>query len=270
MASNGIRIIDADGHVLEHPTAMLAVRAGEVPRPDLPPRDQAGRQRGRALRRPHDERQLPRRRRHRRHVAARSACARRPASSSTREIKPGAFDPKARLAEVAIDDIQQSVVYPTLMLGLPGFADRRVRRGAGARLQPLGRRLLPLRPDASVRRRASFRSRTSTRAVAVDQGGEGARPGRRLHAARTRPSTASTSATRPTIRIWATLPGPRPDGRLPSLSRARHARRLPRPAPLELSRAGRLGRLRRGDEPEPDDQPAQHLLLAGACRTSST
>jgi predicted TIM-barrel fold metal-dependent hydrolase len=39
------------------------------------------------------------------------------------EIKPGAFDPRARLEEVAIDDIQQSVVYPTLMLGLPGFAD---------------------------------------------------------------------------------------------------------------------------------------------------
>jgi len=39
------------------------------------------------------------------------------------EIKPGAFNAKARLEEIAIDGIQQSVVYPTLMLGLPGFPD---------------------------------------------------------------------------------------------------------------------------------------------------
>lgn len=39
------------------------------------------------------------------------------------EVKPGAYKPKERLEEMALDDIQQAVVYPTLFLGLSGFAD---------------------------------------------------------------------------------------------------------------------------------------------------
>ena len=39
------------------------------------------------------------------------------------EVKPGAYQPDARLAEMALDDIQQAVVYPTMFLGLPGFPD---------------------------------------------------------------------------------------------------------------------------------------------------
>jgi predicted TIM-barrel fold metal-dependent hydrolase len=39
------------------------------------------------------------------------------------EVKPGAFKPDQRLIEMATDDIQQAVVYPTLFLGLSGFAD---------------------------------------------------------------------------------------------------------------------------------------------------
>jgi predicted TIM-barrel fold metal-dependent hydrolase len=39
------------------------------------------------------------------------------------EVKPGAYKPDQRLVEMATDDIQQAVVYPTLFLGLSGFQD---------------------------------------------------------------------------------------------------------------------------------------------------
>jgi predicted TIM-barrel fold metal-dependent hydrolase len=39
------------------------------------------------------------------------------------EVKPGAYRPAERLAEMALDDIEQAVVYPTLFLGLSGFPD---------------------------------------------------------------------------------------------------------------------------------------------------
>src|SRR5262249_30241147 len=122
MADNGFRIIDADGHVLEPPTAMLRHAPEQYPdrifhlevRPD-----------GSEVV----------------HYAGHTTSANYLAVAGTggmskeermraaagklkyTEIKPGAFDPKARLAEVAIDDIQQSVVYPTLMLGFPGLPD---------------------------------------------------------------------------------------------------------------------------------------------------
>jgi uncharacterized protein len=119
---NGLRIIDADGHVLEHPTAMLDYAPAEF-------RDRIFHLETRA-----DGSEVV-------HYAGHTTSANYLAVAgtggmSTEErmraaagklkytaITPGAFDPQARLAEVAIDDIQQSVVYPTLMLGLPGFAD---------------------------------------------------------------------------------------------------------------------------------------------------
>jgi predicted TIM-barrel fold metal-dependent hydrolase len=122
MKGNGFRIIDADGHVLEHPTAMLEHAPAKW------------RDRIFHLETLADGREVV-------HYAGHTTSANYLAVAGTggmskeermraaagklkyTEIKPGAFDPKARLQEVAIDDIQQSVVYPTLMLGLPGFAD---------------------------------------------------------------------------------------------------------------------------------------------------
>ncbi len=124
MASNGaqVRIIDADGHVLEHPTAMLEYAPAKY-------RDKIFHLETRA-----DGSEVV-------HYAGHTTSANYLAVAGTggmskedrlraaagklkyTEIKPGAFNPKARLEEVAIDDIQQSVVYPTLMLGLPGFPD---------------------------------------------------------------------------------------------------------------------------------------------------
>src|SRR6185369_4917347 len=122
MPGNGIRIIDADGHVLEHPSAMLQYAPEKF------------RDRIFHLETKPDGSEVV-------HYGGHTTSANYLAVAGTggmskeermraaagklkyTEIKPGAFDPKARLAEVAIDDIQQSVVYPTLMLGLPGFPD---------------------------------------------------------------------------------------------------------------------------------------------------
>ncbi len=122
MTAPAFRIIDADGHVLEHPTAMLQYAPAKY-------RDKIFH-----LETKPDGSEVV-------HYAGHTTSANYLAVAGTggmskeerlraaagklkySEIKPGAFDPKARLAEVAIDDIQQSVVYPTLMLGLPGFPD---------------------------------------------------------------------------------------------------------------------------------------------------
>ena len=123
MATNGAeRIVDADGHVLEHPTAMLEYIPAKyretcfhiVTNPDgsewlhfqgkvsnanylalagtggLSLEDRVRAQRG----------QL-----------------------KYSEVKPGAYKPAERLTEMATDNIQQAVVYPTLFLGLPGLRD---------------------------------------------------------------------------------------------------------------------------------------------------
>ena len=83
------------------------------------------------------------------------------------EIKPGAFDPKARLAEVAIDDIQQSVVYPTLMLGLPGFPDAEFAEVQASAYNRWVAEYCALRADPPVRRRGRSRSRTSSAPLRV-------------------------------------------------------------------------------------------------------
>jgi predicted TIM-barrel fold metal-dependent hydrolase len=117
-----VRIVDADGHVLEHPTAMLEyiperfkercfhieTRAdgsewlhfqGRVTNANFLALAGTG---GLDL-------------------AARERARRGELKYS--EIKPGAYRPGERLTEMATDSIQQAVVYPTLFLGLAGFDD---------------------------------------------------------------------------------------------------------------------------------------------------
>jgi predicted TIM-barrel fold metal-dependent hydrolase len=120
--NQGERIVDADGHVLEHPTAMLEYIPakyreecfhiethsdgsewlhfmGRVSNANfmalagtggLPLEDRLRAQRG---------------------------------ELKYSEVKPGAYKPGDRLKEMATDNITQAVVYPTLFLGLPGFRD---------------------------------------------------------------------------------------------------------------------------------------------------
>jgi uncharacterized protein len=126
MASNGngqaARIVDADGHVLEHPTAMLEY---------IPERYRENC--FHIVTRPDGSEWL--------HFQGKVSNANFLALAGTgglsledrlraqrgelkySEVKPGAYEPSARLREMATDDIQQAVVYPTLFLGLAGFPD---------------------------------------------------------------------------------------------------------------------------------------------------
>lgn len=116
------RIVDADGHVLEHPTAMLDYIPAKY-------REQCFH----IETRPDGSEWL--------HFQGRVTNANFMALAGTgglsledrlraqrgelkySEVKPGAFRPEKRLKEMASDDIQQAVVYPTLFLGLSGFKD---------------------------------------------------------------------------------------------------------------------------------------------------
>ncbi len=118
----GERIVDADGHVLEHPSAMLDY---------IPPR-----YRGRCF---HIETDPEGRewlhfagRRMNANLAALAGVGGLPLEERERarrgelrytEVKPGAFEPAARLREMATDAIQQAVVYPTQFLGLSALDD---------------------------------------------------------------------------------------------------------------------------------------------------
>jgi predicted TIM-barrel fold metal-dependent hydrolase len=117
-----VRIVDADGHVLEHPTAMLEY---------IPERfkDRCFHIETRA-----DGSEWL-------HFQGRVTNANFLALAGTggldladrerarrgelkySEVKPGAYKPGERLVEMATDAIQQAVVYPTLFLGIAGFAD---------------------------------------------------------------------------------------------------------------------------------------------------
>ncbi len=123
MAANGAPVVDADGHVLEHPTALCDYMPARY------------RDRCFHIERGEDGGELL-------HFGGRSMPANLLALAGTgglsledrqraqrgelryTEITPGAFDPKARLAEMAADQIDQAVVYPTLFLGISGFRDR--------------------------------------------------------------------------------------------------------------------------------------------------
>ncbi len=116
------RIVDADGHVLEHPTGMQEYMPAKY-------RDQGfhvvpgegGREvlhfRGRTM----NANLLS--------LAGTGGLSLEDRERAGRgelrytELTPGAFEPKARLVEMSADAIQQAVVYPTLFLGLSGFQD---------------------------------------------------------------------------------------------------------------------------------------------------
>jgi predicted TIM-barrel fold metal-dependent hydrolase len=40
-----------------------------------------------------------------------------------RDVRPGAFEPHPRLPDMDVEGIRQSVLYPTMLLGLPGLTD---------------------------------------------------------------------------------------------------------------------------------------------------
>jgi len=116
------RIVDADGHVLEHPTAMLDYIPAKY-------REQCFH-----IETKSDGSEWL-------HFQGRTSNANFMALAGTgglsledrmraqrgelkySEVKPGAYKPAERLTEMATDDIQQAVVYPTLFLGLSGFKD---------------------------------------------------------------------------------------------------------------------------------------------------
>jgi len=120
--SDSERIVDADGHVLEHPTAMLDYMPAKY--------KDAG---FHVVTRDDGSEWL--------HFQGQVSNANYLALAGTgglsledrvraqrgelkySEVKPGAYNPAARLKEMATDGIQQAVVYPTLFLGLAGFAD---------------------------------------------------------------------------------------------------------------------------------------------------
>ena len=117
-----LRYIDSDGHILEHPTAMLEFAPGRVPRPDLAHRDRRRRQRVARVQR-------------------RAACPstglagtagllrrrRRPGPQRRDQLhaRPGRRGgrPTLRLQDMDTDGIELSVLYPTFMLGLQSVHD---------------------------------------------------------------------------------------------------------------------------------------------------
>ncbi len=124
MAANGAaeRIVDADGHVLEHPTAMNEYMPAKY-------REQGFH----VVTRDDGSEWL--------HFQGKVSNANFLALAGTgglsledrlraqrgelkySEVKPGAYKPAERLTEMATDNIQQAVVYPTLFLGLAGYRD---------------------------------------------------------------------------------------------------------------------------------------------------
>ncbi len=116
------RIVDADGHVLEHPTAMLEyipakykeecfhIVTGADGRETLHFR---GAQMNANLLSLAGTGGLS--------LKERERAGRGELKYS--EVKPGAYKPGDRLVEMATDDIEQAVVYPTLFLGISGFDD---------------------------------------------------------------------------------------------------------------------------------------------------
>ncbi|HXQ22836.1 MAG TPA: amidohydrolase family protein, partial [Candidatus Acidoferrales bacterium] len=122
MSKNGERIVDADGHVLEPPTGM-AERAPQKFRDRIwqivtkPDGSEWLRYNGGE--RPSYGMALA-------GTAGMSLADRERARTGKMkytEVKPGAFRPQPRLADMDTDGIEQSVLYPTMLLGLPGLPD---------------------------------------------------------------------------------------------------------------------------------------------------
>ncbi len=122
MKQNGERIVDADGHVLEPPTGMaerapqkfrdriwqivtkpdgsewLRYNGGERPAGGLALAGTAG-------------------------MSLQDRERARAGKLKYTEVKPGAYQPRPRLVDMDTDGIEQAVLYPTMLLGLPGLAD---------------------------------------------------------------------------------------------------------------------------------------------------
>ena len=54
------------------------------------------------------------------------------------EVRPAAYNAKARLQDMDTDGIDLAVLYPTSMLGLQSIPDEEFAARAGARVQRLG------------------------------------------------------------------------------------------------------------------------------------
>jgi predicted TIM-barrel fold metal-dependent hydrolase len=116
------RIVDADGHVLEHPTAMQAYMPARYRAQGFHvTRGERGHEvlhfRGKTM----NANLLALAGTGGLSLADRERAGR--GELKYTEVKPGAFHPHERLAEMATDAIEQAVVYPTLFLGLSGFGD---------------------------------------------------------------------------------------------------------------------------------------------------
>lgn len=116
------RIIDADGHVLEHPTAMLDYIPAKYREQCFHVvRESDGRETLHFQGRTMNANLLA--------LAGTGGLSLEDRERASRgelrysEVKPGAYKPAERLGEMAADEIQQAVVYPTLFLGLSGFPD---------------------------------------------------------------------------------------------------------------------------------------------------
>jgi uncharacterized protein len=116
------RIVDADGHVLEHPTAMLDHMPAKYREQCFHVvTDVGGRETLHFMGRTMNANLLSLAGTGGLSLADRERAGRGELRYS--EVKPGAYRPDERLREMAADDIQQAVVYPTLFLGLSGFGD---------------------------------------------------------------------------------------------------------------------------------------------------
>ena len=241
---DGLRYIDSDGHILEHPTGDARLRAGGVPRPDLAHRDRRGR-RGvaRTTTAPVTPANGMARGGHRGHErrgprpgvpAARCAtprCARR------RTTPRRASRTWTRTASTSRCSTRRC------MLGLQSDPRRRLRRGAGARVQRLVLRPHPGRRGPAVRRRRGAADARRRRRAAR----------RRRDPARRRAAGhgVGVHAPEPVGRLAAVQrPGLRPDlagrGRTPaSRSRSTRSSRPTCPARASGLRLGRPRNARR-------------------------
>src|SRR5262249_54184800 len=122
MAGNGLRIVEAEGHVLEPPTGM-AEHAPErfrdriwhiVVKPDgsewLRYNGHERPTRGMALAGAGG-------------MSAEDRDRARRGEIRYSDIRSGAFEPLPRLRDMDLDEIAQSVLYPTMLLGLPSLPD---------------------------------------------------------------------------------------------------------------------------------------------------
>jgi predicted TIM-barrel fold metal-dependent hydrolase len=115
-------VVDADGHVLEHPDAMLrhapAKFRDRVWHIEVKPDGSEWLYYNRSSR-PAGGMALA-------GTAGMSAEERKRAFAGKMrytEVRPGAFDPGPRLPDMDVEGIGQSVLYPTMLLGLPGLDD---------------------------------------------------------------------------------------------------------------------------------------------------